>query len=193
MGYGPRGDGRRGGTCERNTTAVLGLRAALALGGVSSRCAAKGGSRPSIIWTPACTSGSRACGARSCWRRSPPAEVGSAWRSQFGTFHARSSCVNATRHSASLLRHGASQLPLVDVDTYNEELRDDEGFVGDRASRRAFRAILEEWRERIRELGEDDPLGAEASQTIPKKTLDTALKEGSSTRRSRSFRASLRR
>jgi hypothetical protein len=86
--------------------------------------------------------------------------------------------VNASHHSASLLRHGASQLSLVDVDTYNEELRDDEGFVGDRASRRAFRAILEEWRERIRELGEDDPLGAEASQTIPKKTLDTALKEG---------------
>ena len=33
-------------------------------------------------------------------------------------------------------------LPAVSVDTYNEELRDDEGFVGDRASRRAFRAIL---------------------------------------------------
>ena len=50
---------------------------------------------------------------------------------------------------AGPLAHGGRMLPAVTVDTYNEELRDEEGFVGDRASRRAFRAILADWRERL--------------------------------------------
>ncbi len=58
----------------------------------------------------------------------------------------------------SLLAHGAEQLSLVSVDTYNAELRTAEGFIGDRASKRAFQAILEDWRERMRKAGED-PLG----------------------------------
>ena len=45
---------------------------------------------------------------------------------------------------AGPLAHGGRLLPAVTVDTYNEELRDEYGFVGDRASRRAFRAILAE-------------------------------------------------
>ena len=52
---------------------------------------------------------------------------------------------------AGPLAHGGRLLPAVTVDTYNEELRDDEGFVGDRASRRAFRAILADWRDRLKE------------------------------------------
>jgi hypothetical protein len=52
------------------------------------------------------------------------------------------------------LAHGGRMLPAVTVDTYNEELRDDDGFVGDRASRRAFRAILADWRDRLKENGE---------------------------------------
>jgi hypothetical protein len=42
--------------------------------------------------------------------------------------------------------HGASRLPSVDLDSYNVELRDDEGFLGDRASKGAFRKIIENWR-----------------------------------------------
>jgi predicted NBD/HSP70 family sugar kinase len=72
--------------------------------------------------------------------------------------------------------HGAAKLPLVNVDTYNEELRDAEGFIGDRASRRAFRAIVDDWRERLRDLGEEDPLGE--SEDISKKKLDRVLKDG---------------
>ena len=53
----------------------------------------------------------------------------------------------------SVLIHGGRVLPAVTVDTYNEELRDEEGFVGDRASRRAFRAILADWRDRLKEHG----------------------------------------
>jgi hypothetical protein len=86
-------------------------------------------------------------------------------------------CVVTTGQQNSLLRHGAARLPLVEVDAYNEELSDEEGFIGDRASRRAFQAILEEWRERVRELGEPDPLG-ETSEEIPKEKLDKVMREG---------------
>jgi predicted NBD/HSP70 family sugar kinase len=79
--------------------------------------------------------------------------------------------------SSSLLAHGAEQLSLVAVDTYNAELRSAEGFVGDRASKRAFQAILDDWRERVRQAGED-PLGETPSEDISKKQLDKLLTEG---------------
>ena len=34
--------------------------------------------------------------------------------------------------------HGSSRLPAVDVDSYNVELKDNEGFIGDRASTARF-------------------------------------------------------
>jgi hypothetical protein len=73
--------------------------------------------------------------------------------------------------------HGASRLPSVTVDSYNVELKDDEGFLGDRASKGAFRAILENWRKPLRKNG-DDPFGEEPSDEIAKKTLDAALADG---------------
>ncbi len=73
-----------------------------------------------------------------------------------------------------VLRHGGRVLPAVTVDTYNEELRDEEGFVGDRASGRAFRAILEDWRMRLREQG-DDPFGDTPTHEISKSKLDKLL------------------
>lgn len=72
------------------------------------------------------------------------------------------------------LSHGGGVLPAVTVDTYNEELRDDEGFVGDRASRRAFRAILADWRDRLKEHGED-PFGDVPMEEISKSKLDKML------------------
>jgi predicted NBD/HSP70 family sugar kinase len=83
---------------------------------------------------------------------------------------------NATPASRAI-RNGARQLPAVTVDDYNVEMRDDEGFVGDRASNRAFRAILDDWRERLRQVG-DDPLGETASDELSKKKLDKLLLEG---------------
>ena len=50
--------------------------------------------------------------------------------------------------------HGAPALTAVVVETYNAELRDSEGFIGDRASNRAFRAILDDLRDRLRAVGE---------------------------------------
>jgi predicted NBD/HSP70 family sugar kinase len=77
----------------------------------------------------------------------------------------------------TLAGHGAANLPTVTVDAYNTELRDSEGFIGDRASNRAFRTLLEEWRERLRKYGED-PLGEKPSDEISKKKLDKLLTAG---------------
>src|SRR5436190_4839542 len=73
--------------------------------------------------------------------------------------------------------HGAMRLPAVELDSYNLELKDDEGFLGDRASKGAFRIILENWRKAMRKNG-DDPFGDEPSEEISKKKLDSVLTEG---------------
>ncbi|HZR84043.1 MAG TPA: ROK family protein [Candidatus Binatia bacterium] len=73
--------------------------------------------------------------------------------------------------------HGAEHLPAVDVDSYNLEVKDENGFVGDRASKGAFGAILEKWREPLRKL-DADPFGDMASEEIGKKTLEAILTKG---------------
>src|SRR5205809_1119521 len=73
--------------------------------------------------------------------------------------------------------HGAKVLPSVEVDSYNLELKDDEGFLGDRASRQAFHAILENWRKPLRKLG-SDPFGDTPSDDLSRPKLDVVLKEG---------------
>ena len=84
---------------------------------------------------------------------------------------------NSDETSEALLSHGAPALPEVLIDSYNEELRDSEGFVGDRASARAFRAILADERERAA-AGEEDPIGETPSSEISKKKLDKVIAEG---------------
>lgn len=74
--------------------------------------------------------------------------------------------------------HGGLVLPAVEILAYNAELRDEEGFVGDRASNRAFRAILEDWRERLRQVAGEDPIGEIPSDEISKKKLDKLLTSG---------------
>lgn len=76
--------------------------------------------------------------------------------------------------TTGIAQHGASRLPSVDVDSFNIEIKDDEGFLGDRASKGAFREILEEWRKPLRKSGED-PFGDEPSDKISKKALDAVL------------------
>lgn len=77
----------------------------------------------------------------------------------------------------ALAAHGALRLPSVEIDSYNIESRDDEGFVGDRASKGAFRELLENWRKPLRKTG-DDPFGDKPSEEISKKKLDALLSEG---------------
>jgi hypothetical protein len=82
-----------------------------------------------------------------------------------------------TETLATVATHGASRLPSVEVDSYNVELKDDEGFLGDRASRGAFRQFIENWRKPLRKSGHD-PFGDEASDEINKKKLDALLSAG---------------
>ena len=79
--------------------------------------------------------------------------------------------------SPGLAGHGAGKLAAVHIDTYNAELRDEGGFIGDRASGRAFRAILEDGRERVRD-GDEDPVGPVPSKDISKKKLDRMVLDG---------------
>jgi predicted NBD/HSP70 family sugar kinase len=71
-------------------------------------------------------------------------------------------------------RHGAARLPSVDVDSFNIELKDDDGFLGDRASKGAFRKILDDLRKPLKKNG-DDPLGGKSADKISKSELDAAL------------------
>lgn len=72
--------------------------------------------------------------------------------------------------------HGAAELPSVLVTSYNLEIRDEDGFVGDKASRGAFVEHLDALRGHLRKNG-DDPLTGETAD-ISKKDLDALLKEG---------------
>jgi predicted NBD/HSP70 family sugar kinase len=84
---------------------------------------------------------------------------------------------NADSVSPALISHGAEQLSRVVVDTYNAGVRNSDGFVGDRASKRAFQSILDDLRERVGKTG-DDPFGDTPSEEISKKQLDKVLAEG---------------
>jgi predicted NBD/HSP70 family sugar kinase len=77
-----------------------------------------------------------------------------------------------------LAEHGAAELPSVSVDAYNAELRTAEGFLGDRASKRAFQTLLDDWREQAAAGDDEDPLGEEPTEEISKRELEEALVEG---------------
>src|SRR5712671_7095040 len=76
--------------------------------------------------------------------------------------------------TTGIAHHGATRLPSVDVDSFNIELKDDDGFLGDRASKGAFRKIFDRWRKPLKKSGED-PFGDEPSDKISKKLLDAIL------------------
>jgi predicted NBD/HSP70 family sugar kinase len=87
---------------------------------------------------------------------------------------ARGKMAEDTLTTSGIGRHGATRLPSVDVDSFNIELKDDDGFVGDRASKGAFRKILDTLRKPLKNNG-DDPLGKKASAEIGKGELDEVL------------------
>jgi hypothetical protein len=74
----------------------------------------------------------------------------------------------------SIGRHGATRLPSVEVDSYNIELKDEEGFLGDRATKGAFQKILEKWRKALRK-NDEDPFGKKSSEQISRSALDKVL------------------
>jgi predicted NBD/HSP70 family sugar kinase len=76
-----------------------------------------------------------------------------------------------------LPEHGAQLLPAVQLDSYNLEIKDEDGFIGDAASTRAFRENLDEWRDLFPD--KQDPLGEGPSAEIGKRKLDKVLVDGS--------------
>src|SRR3954470_20131938 len=76
--------------------------------------------------------------------------------------------------TTGIVHHGAGRLPSVEVDSFNLELKDDDGFLGDRASKGAFRKILDTLRKPLKKAG-DDPLGSKSAEAIGKSALDEAL------------------
>jgi predicted NBD/HSP70 family sugar kinase len=75
------------------------------------------------------------------------------------------------------LTHGAEDLPSLTVDDYNIELRDKDGFIGDKASKSAFQAKIDAWRERIK-AGGDDPMGDTPTAKLSKKQIDALMNGG---------------
>lgn len=65
------------------------------------------------------------------------------------------------------------------MDGYNLELKDENGFIGDRASKKALYGLLDKWRKPLAKEGKD-PFGERPSRDIGKKELDEALANGDS-------------
>ena len=80
--------------------------------------------------------------------------------------------------TTGIARHGATRLPSVEVDSFNLELKDEagrgDGFLGDRATKGAFREIFDRWRKPLRRTGKD-PFGDLPSERISKSALDDML------------------
>lgn len=72
--------------------------------------------------------------------------------------------------------HGAQDLPSVSVVSYNLEISDDEGFIGDQASRSAFVEHLDALRDQFREQ-RGDPLKGKTAE-VSKRDLDALLQDG---------------
>ena len=86
---------------------------------------------------------------------------------------------NEQRPGSGFVAHGADELPGVFLKSYNLAIKDEEGFIGDRASGRAFRAVLDEVRAQVKEVTKD-PLGKKPTKDISKKQLDKILANGDS-------------
>jgi predicted NBD/HSP70 family sugar kinase len=82
-----------------------------------------------------------------------------------------------TAELPALASHGGTHLPSVHVDNYNLETREEEGFLGDRVNKEAFRDFIDHLRKLLRKQGED-PLGGAPTEDLSKKTLEKLLTAG---------------
>ncbi|HEX5779446.1 MAG TPA: ROK family protein [Xanthobacteraceae bacterium] len=73
--------------------------------------------------------------------------------------------------------HGASVLPDVLVESYNVELRKKRRFVGDRANKKAFAALVEKWRKLVEDKS-DEKLHELSFKKLNKKKLEQILLKG---------------
>ncbi|WP_270934554.1 hypothetical protein, partial [Falsiroseomonas oryzae] len=75
----------------------------------------------------------------------------------------------------ALPRHAPMLFRGVRLDAYSLDLPENGGQVGDRASHRAFDAILAGWRTRLRAVRGQDPFGPDPAEPPPRDALDEAL------------------
>jgi hypothetical protein len=78
----------------------------------------------------------------------------------------------------SLPQHGTAELRGIRIDAYSVDLPVGDAQLGDRASNRAFDAILTEWRRRLVRGGGSDPFGIDPDEEVPREALDAALTGG---------------
>ena len=78
-----------------------------------------------------------------------------------------------------LLGHGSRELRSVIVESYNIEIRDGDRFLGDRANKRIFKAMLDHCRDRLRR-NRGDPLGGRPTEELyqDKQELERILVSG---------------
>jgi len=104
---------------------------------------------------------------------------------RFGTLRVGGCCEGAERNPLMFdrstlpagLTHGTTRLPSVMVEHYNVEVKDEDGFVGDRANKGAFRDLLAKWRDVMSKRGAD-PFGDQDTGAIAKKHLEGLLVAG---------------
>ena len=77
--------------------------------------------------------------------------------------------------TTGIARHGATRLPSVEVDSFNIELKDDDGFLGDRASKGAFREILDTLRKPLKQERRRSVRQESRPTRSPRATLDEVL------------------
>lgn len=92
-----------------------------------------------------------------------------------GSGDTSASDLRAQRELGVLGPHGELALPSVTIDGYSLELRDGEGYVGDTASRTAFRHMLDAWRTLLASMAGKDPLGRKETGDYSKERLDEML------------------
>lgn len=90
---------------------------------------------------------------------------------------AKNNAAAAAIPGPAIVGHGAALLPSVSVDGYNSQLRDEEGFIGDRARRDAFFAALDHWRA-LAAQRRKDPFGEPMTGKVSKQLLDATLADG---------------
>jgi hypothetical protein len=73
--------------------------------------------------------------------------------------------------------HGCCHLPALDIVHYAVEVQDHSGFIGDRANKHAFRALIDARRRRLRAAG-GDPFGDSPTSALTRRRLDTLLAAG---------------
>jgi predicted NBD/HSP70 family sugar kinase len=80
--------------------------------------------------------------------------------------------------SQQTLVHGARELPNVFVDAYGDDVRGKEGYFGDLVSKGAFKGLLKDLRDTLKE-GAGDPIESEPAE-ISRGRIDKLLGEGNS-------------